>query len=314
VRLTVRFVFLLTIASPAFAQDDAVLTLAKKVGEIGTSLKGPERIASEPEKHFDNFKALSGLKEELAAIRKKYADDLKSARGQGPFNKLDIALRYADGELKEYERYAAMFASKTAIDEQLERVRQSAKIGIDNNSPAFFKPDGDIDRGLAKARLQLKSLEALDPKSKDIEACKIEIEKATKDFDGMQGKMEGEILATNAPPPGEYRKTDREALLKLISEKWSKEGTKDTVLKVGIVTGEWTRGVSWQKVGTEFQKSDRSRLQGYVLVAKDDTLAVRCSINLTKDHLAADAIAVSMLSDPKAEPPLGNRILRAKLK
>jgi hypothetical protein len=282
--------------------------------DIGDSLKQPERIGTETEKHMGNLQALRGLREELTAVQAKYGDEMKKAGGRGPFHQLDIAVRYADAELKQYERYAAMFGSKTAIDEQLASVRQSAKIGIDNNSPAFFKPDGDIDQGLAKARMQLKVFELLEPKSKDLESCKAEIEKTAKEFDGMQAKMKDAILAGNSPPPDDYQKADREALLKLVSEKWAKEGTKDAVLKVGFVASDWSRGVSWQLVGKEWHKSDRSRVQGYVLVAKDDKIAVRHSINLFKDHLANDAISLSFVGDPKAEPPLGNLILRSKVK
>jgi len=310
------FIYALVTASVALAQpsEDEVAKATKRATEIGDSLKRPERIAAEPEKHLDTLRAFVGLRESIENIKKTHGDGIKTAKGQGPYHKLDNAVRYAEREIAEYDRYAKLYASKAGIDEEFQRIQQSTKLGLENKSIGFFKPEGDVAKSLANARMKLAALEALDPKSKDIAPARESIEKAAGELKSIQTSMRKELIEANAPPPDEYRKADREKLIERINEAWSKGGTKETVLKVGIVSAEWTRSFAWQKVGSEWLLSDRSRIQGYVIVAKDDAIAVRHSINLTKDHLAEDAISLSFLNDPIAEPDLANQIVRNKVK
>lgn len=298
----------------AQTDDDKVFALAQRLRDVGDTLKRPETIASEPDKHLDNLRILRELRKELADATDAHGAKMKKSGGQGPYHKLDIAWRYADGQLREYERYAVLFASVEGVQQELDRVIRSAKLGVENKAPAFFKPGNDIQKGLDKARLRLSALEALDPDGKAIASVKKAIDDTAEQVKQMQEGMRAGILAANDPPPDEYRKADREAIIKVLTDKWAKEGTSSEVLKVGIVTAEWNRGVAWQKVGSEWQKSDRSKIQGYVIVKHDDRTAARHSINLVKDHLAEDKVTASFLNDPKAEPELVSLIPLAKVK
>lgn len=300
--------------APLTAQenDQAILDHAARLKEIGKALQRPETIASQPEKHLENLRVLRQYRLNIDELGKKYGAQMRTNRR--PWSELSNAWNYASRELKEYERYAAMFASASEIDALLKRILNGAKQGVENKAPAYFKPENDIQLGFIKAEQMLLALEALDPENRELARLKAELQATRSEVKTLAANMRNDIVAGNTLPPDEYQGADRAALLQLLHDKWSKEGNGQRVLKAGIVTGDWIRSITWQKVGCEWHKSDKSRIQGYVITQHDDKLAVRHSMNLSKDHLANDKISVSLLNDPKAEPELINLLLMSKVK
>ncbi len=289
---------------------DEAKQLAERLGKLGALLKQPHTIASDPDRHQENLKALRDYRAFVDEVGTKWSAQLRKAE----YGELYRNWHYANAELKEYERYAGIFAAAEPIKERLEAVRRSAKLGIENDAPGFFAPGNDVQNGLATARRMHAAFAALDPKNPAVATAEAEIDAAAREVEKLSAGMRDRIIAAHEPPPDQYRGADRDALLAIVRAKWAKAGVVGEVLKVGLVAPQWARKAWLEKLGSAWHWSEVSRLQGYVLVKRADGLAARHSINLSKDHLANDAIEASFLNDPKAEPPLDCLMPAAKVK
>jgi len=161
---------------------------------------------------------------------------------------------------------------------------------------------------------RLEYLALIAPDSEALKDCQAKLLETKKQVVHLQTSLAEQIVKQNEVPPDAYQGKDREALIKLIADKWAKDGTKAKILKAGIIGTDWTRKVAWEVQNQTLSKIDRSRIQGYVLVENDKTTVVRHSINLTQDHLTNDVLTASFLNDPKQEVELSDRILKSKLK
>jgi hypothetical protein len=303
------------VAASAEADDKQVNDLAKKLYDAAKQYSEPYQIEQKPAEHLPLLRSLAAVRKQIDEAKKAHADGLTTPKTPG-LERLKFALADADRWLPEYEKAARAYASGEAIRKDLDEVVKLAKQGVENKSPAYFNADGDVVRVTRRAKDRLAAMEALDtdPNSKAATPYSAALQATARQVRELQAGLRDQILAQNAPPPDLYQKADRDAVLKVVADTWAKAGGKAEVLKVGVVTADWTRKESWELVGKELQKVDRSRIQGYVLVKLDDTTAVRYSVNLVKDHLAGDAVSASLLDDPKAEPELGSLLPRSKLK
>lgn len=284
----------------------------KKLDEMGKTLTAPEYVGRNAEVDLEALRNCSQFREHLAAVAKEYAAEIKE--DNQPFRNLGIAIRYVGKKIDDFEAAAKMFGSVENITADLNHVVKMAKQAIEYQAPAYFKPENDIGIRTASAKHRIRYLEATHPKSPELKQAQKLLADTAKQVRELQAKLSKQILEQNELPPDEYRAADRDQILKILTEKWSKEGTKAKVLKVGIVTSDWTRGVTWEIQNRTLYKLDRSRIQGYVIVAHNDKVAVRRSINLVKDHLSKDKITASFLDDPKSEPELESQILLSKVK
>lgn len=306
--------WVLLVPLTSFSQDKAetIQKHAQQMKEIGDLLKQPERIATDTDKHLENLKAINGYRQLVDELKKTYGNRMNT--NQKPMSDLYNSWNYAERELREYERYAKMYASPQEVEAILTRCLNGAKQGVANQAPAYFKPDNDIARGFIDADRRLIAIEAIDPKSKDVPRLRASLVTTKKEVQKIAEGLRKAIIEGNELPPDDYNGPDKGELVKLLDAKWTKEGNGQKVLKIGIVTAQWTRGISWQRVSTEWQKSDKSRIQGYVITQLDSTTAIRYSINLVKDHLSSDRISASFLYDPKEEPEVINLIPLKKVK
>mgnify|MGYP001023506458 CR=1 FL=1 len=83
---------------------------------------------------------------------------------------------------------------------------------------------------------------------------------------------------------------------------------------MGINSTGWRRDIYWQRVGSTWHLSDLSKLQAFIIVPLDGTRAAVHYVNITRDHLAQDRLAVSWLQEPGSEVTLVNQVLRSKVK
>lgn len=312
-RIAITLACLAGVVAPAPADDKEVGDLAKKLYDAAKQYNEPYQIEHKPAEHLPLLRSLAAVRAEIDDARKAHADALKAPKTPG-LERLKFALADADRWLPEYEKAARTFASAEAVNKDLADILKKARQGVENKAPAYFKPGNDIDLFTQRVNARLAAMDALGVDAKAIAAAQEAVADTAKQVRALRDGMRDQILAQNDPPADLYQKADRVAMLKTVTDTWAKSGNKAEVLKVGIVTADWARKVSWEVVGKELQKVDRSRLQGYVIVKLDDTTAVRYSVNLVKDHLAGDAVSAYLLDDPKAEPEVGNLLPRSKLK
>jgi septal ring factor EnvC (AmiA/AmiB activator) len=301
-------------SATAFAQTRAEKAQAEwdRMKGMSETISAPEYVGRNVASDLKAIEQLPAYRKHLADVAKEYSAEIKD--DNQPFRNLGIMIQYLRKNLDAFEQSAKQYASLESIKGDLDHVLKMANQAVENEAPAYFRPENDICRSTETAKQRIQYLEALDPKSEEFKSATQLLEETSQQVRTIQQSLSASILEQNELPPDDYRDADREKLLKLLSEKWKKEGTKSKVLRTGIVASSWTRGVSWEIQNRTLYKLDQSRIQGYVIVEHDDQVAVRHSINLVKDHLNKDNVTASFVSDPKEEPELVNQILLSKLK
>lgn len=284
----------------------------QKLQELHKTLSAPEYVGRNPDADLDAVKNLPRIREHLDDLEKEFAPEIED--GNQPFRNLGTTITFVRSRLDEFEAAARAFGSPEAIGQDLDHVLKMSKQAIEYQAPAYFQPGNDIQRYTATATVKLRYLEALKPESDQWKAAAKRMADTARQVNELQAGLSALILEQNQLPDDAYQGPDREVLLKRLQEHWAKNGTKAKVLKIGLIGPDWNRSVSWEIQNRTLYKLDRSRMQGYVIVAHDDNVAVRHSINLVKDHLDGDKISAHFLSDPKTPPELGCMLLLDRLK
>jgi hypothetical protein len=125
-----------------------------------------------------------------------------------------------------------------------------------------------------------------------------------------------DLVAANRPPADDYAGPDRDALLKLLADKWAKDGNGAPILKSGVISKDFRRQVKWEwrDAASAWEKSDKSRNQGYVITKLSDTEAALWPIDLVKDHLSNNAVGAYFVYSPKEAITVHQRILLTNVK
>ncbi len=283
----------------------------KSMNEMTESLTAPEYVGRNPDADLVGVANLTQYREHLNHVAKKFAAEIKD--DNQPFRNLGYMLGHLETALTGFERAAREYGSLEAINGDLDHVLEMAKMAIENQAPAYFRLENDICRSTQTAKIRIRYLQSLDPDSAALTTANERFDETVKQVRAIEQSLAASILKQNELPPDEYHGNDREALLKLLRDKWSQEGTSAAVLKVGIVAPEWTRSVTWEIQNRTLYKVDKSRIQGYVIVKHNDQVAARHSINLVQDHLSNDKLSAGFLNDPQAEPELNSQILLDKI-
>ncbi len=284
----------------------------KRLDEMSKSITAPEYVGRDAEQDLAAIMNLAPFRQHIVDISKQFAAEIKA--DNQPFRNLGIILANFKSDLSVFEASAKQFCSSEVIQEDLDHILHMTKLAVENQAPAYFRTGNDIQRRTEMVKQRIRYSQSLSPNSAEAKSATRKLDELTKQVREFQTSLAASILEQNEVPPDMYRGNDREALLALLLDKWTKEGNKSPPLKFGIVTPDWTRSVSWEIQNQTLYKNDRSRIQGYVLVQINSKVAARHSINLVKDHLNNDKIVASFLSDPKLEPDLINQVLLSKVK
>lgn len=282
-----------------------------RMHEMAQTLPAPENVGRNPDVDLAALANLNQYRQHIESVAKEFAADIKA--DQQPFRNLGFKIEHLRTKLTDFDNAAKTFYAIESVQRDLEHVLKMANQAVKYNAPAYFRPENDIGRYTESAKLRIRYMQAADPKSKDLAEARKRLDDTTRQVKKIQQNLSASILEQNDLPPDEYRGQDREAILQLLRDKWNKEGTKEKVLKVGIVTPNWTRNVTGEIQNKTLYKNDRSRIQGYVIVQHSNKVAARHSIDLSKDHIDNDQISASFVNDPKEEPELIHQILLSKL-
>ncbi len=282
-----------------------------RMKEMTETLTAPEYVGRNPDADLVAVGNLASYREHMENVAKEFAAEIKD--DNQPFRNLGYMLGHMETALTGFERAAREYGSLQAIQGDLEHVLTMAKRAVENEAPAYFRPENDICRSTQSAKTRIRYLQSFSPGSEDLKSAIGQFEQTILQVREIEQSLSDGILKQNELPPDEYQADDREALLKLLRDKWTKEGTAAEVLRVGIVAPEWNRSVTWEIQNRTLYKVDQSRIQGYVIVKHNDQVAARHSINLIKDHLSNDKLSAGFLNDPKADPELNSQILLTKI-
>lgn len=297
------------------AQEPTVAEVKKdleRIREMNEQLISPVMVQSRPESdEVKEFLAnLPAFEEDLQRLEAKYGKVIKTK----PFRDLAGALNHRRIQLGAVRAAATAYASAAAVEFEFAEALRLTDEAVAKGHVVYFGPGGSVTQRLAWAKQKLAVLTALAPASADAKAAAAKLQAAGKKVVEQQAALAEQIVAANQPPPDRYRGPDREALLGVLRDTWTKAGTGAVPLKIGIVGEAWKRRVAWEWRAQAWHKSDSSKIQGFVLVALDDKIAVRHAINLVKDHQSGDKVTAHFVDDPKQPSPLIDRILLSKLK
>lgn len=304
----------LAVSCRAYAQSSAERAQSEwnRMDEMANSLPAPENVGRNPAVDLAALQNFADYQRHLESVAKEFANEIEEDRQ--PFRNLGFKIEHLKSKLADFDRGATAYMSSEAIQNDLDHILKMAKRAVENQAPAYFRPENDIGRYTELVQLRISYLRARDPKSPALTSALEKLKATTAEVNSIKQSLSASILEQNEVPSDAYRGNDRESLLKILRDKWEKEGTKAKVLKVGIIAPNWKRDVTWEIQNRTIYKNDRSRIQGFVIVSHSDKIAVRHSINLIKDHIDNERISASFLDDPKAEPELTNQILTTKLK
>lgn len=292
------------------SEDDAQRELAA-LNEVSRGLPDPALVTRDLDATTHNVGLLPGYRANIERIRQQFA--ARFARPQQPWSELESRLRWHENEVARFEQTVREHvASLAAVQQELETVRQTAKMAIENQAPVWFQPDSELYQRLATARKRLAMVRLLDGESDETKRAASEIDRVEQEVSTTAATIADQILENTPLPPDEYQGADREKLLEAIAARWKNDGNGQQVVRSGIVGPDWKRETAWVWENRAFHKTDTSRIQAWVLVAHGEKTLARHSLNFVVDHLAGDSMESSWVGDPKADPPLSSQVLRSR--
>lgn len=295
---------LLIAAAPADAPDEF-----ERLRQMGLSFGNPQILNTQPDSAIELIKQMAPAKAERQRLATRYADALKQkSRDADQKNRV---LRYFDEQFDRFEKAVNDYAA--AAPEQINKdVDDALKMGqeaVANKRPLYFGEKGGVRQHLTWAQTRCNVLTAISPDSPDTAAAKKKIEAANGQVKQMKASLNDAIIGSNTAPADQYNGADKAQLIELVKSKWKESGVAGDVLKSGINSRDWTRDTYWRFNGTDtFNKEDKSKLQGFVVVKTDDKLATIHYVNLVKDHQANDQVTAYFFDDPKSEPDVSQKV------
>lgn len=288
----------------------------ERLREINAMFGDPQIIYTNPERAIEIIKQIPAVKAERARIAEKYAALLHQETGES--RDMKGVLNYFDRQFGEFDRYCREFAADAPaeIRRDIAKANQLSETAIADNRPAYFSPEGGINQSLSQAQVKLDLLLAYLPDSPEAAACNSELAEARARIAQQAASLRETIIANNHVPEQSYSGPDRDAMVEMVLAKWKEANLPNEVLKAGINSNQWTRDTRWvwSSGYKAWEKYDKSRLQGFVVVRKDDTVAVIHYVNFLKDHLSNDKIAAYWFDDPKDEPSYSHLLLISNVK
>ena len=115
--------------------------------------------------------------------------------------------------------------------------------------------------------------------------------------------VEMKLPLAQETPPDAYQGKDKEKVLKMVKDAWTSAHPQDEILGMRIQMDDWDRyqDKRWSDGDEDFYNVDYSELQTMVIVKKDDTKATMWPVNVTKDHMDNDKLAVDVTGVKETE-------------
>jgi hypothetical protein len=290
------------------ADFDRLKEMAQMYGNTGV-------FQSDPERAIDVCKQMDAVKKERERIAQSNADLLKQNSPEA--RNMNGVLKFFDQRFEQFEKAAKDYATAAPgeIDKNLAEATKMGDEAVKYKRPLYFGDKGGVKQRIQWAQTRYEVLEAIDPKSPATEAAKKKIESTREQVKKMKASLNDAIIDSNRLPEERYKGADKAKLIELVNAKWKESGVAGDVLKSGITSQDWKRDTYWRFDGTDtWNKSDKSKVQGFVVVKTSGTQATVHYINLVKDHLSSDQVTAYFFDDPKAEPDVSQKLLLKSVK
>lgn len=272
----------------------------------------PELVGKQPDRDLEALELLQPMREHLDDLEKVFAEGIRT--GNQPYRNLVSTIAYIRERLMAFESSMKSYASVENITQDVEHVRKMLNMAIQNQAPAFFQPGNDISNRQQSIALRIRVLEKISPNSPELKQSQKIAMTLANEVQQAQRSLLDSILQLNQLPTDNYRKADREELLKLVRETWLKSQPKEKPIQVGLIGTDWTRTKKWEIQNRTLYEVDRSRIQGFVVVAHDQKTVALRHIQINRDHTNNERTTAWNLSDVQSPPTPMELILKSKLK
>lgn len=309
-RLTILIAASQLIQSPEDGQRAEQKRLAAY--KAAQAVPAPELVGKQPDKDMEALELLRPMREHLDDLEKEFADGIRS--GNQPYRNLVSTIAYIRERLMAFESSMKSYASVESITRDVEHVKKMLNMAIQNQAPAYFQVGNDISNRQQSIALRLRVLEKLSPNSPELKQSQKIAKMLANEVQKSQRSLLDSILQLNQLPIDNYRKADREELLKLVKETWLMSQPTEKPIQVGLIGSDWTRTKKWEIQNRTLYEVDRSRLQGYVVVAHDEKTVALRHVQINRDHINNEKTTAWNLSDVQAPPTPNELILKSKLK
>jgi hypothetical protein len=284
----------------------------QKLAEAGQGITDPSNVGRESDKDLETLALTKPLLEYAGELEKKYAQGIAS--DNQPYRNLKLTIEYNRKKVADFEKAIKDWASLESIKADAEHARKMVAMSIEYQAPAYYREESDIAIKRRSIATRIQVLERLAPDSADLKSARELANSLAKEVAAAQTKLLKGILEQNQLPEDNYSQSDREALLKLVTDTWTTAAPQQAVLKTGLIGDSWTRTKKWEIQNRTLYLVERSEIQGYVVVEHDDQTVACRRIRIRRDHLENDKLSASTINDPKVEPSPMELVLKSKLK
>lgn len=285
-----------------------------RLKEINQMFYDAQMFNTHPERAVATCKLMAPAKAERDRLVQKYADLLK----QDSSKQMREVVAYFDQVFPRFEQTARQYAAEAPrnIDENLNEAKTMGKQAVENKNPLYFKPDGGVNQRIGWAETRYEILAAIAPDGSATKQSRANIDAAKVEIRQMAESLNDAIVAGNTPPAESYNGPDRSELVAMVNDKWKASGNNAQVLKSGINSDGWQRETrwDWSSTGKYWEKVDKSRIQGFVIVQLDGNTAAIYYVNLVKNHLNNDRIEAWYFNDPREPVQVQNKLLLSQVK
>lgn len=309
-RLTILIAASQLIQSPEDGQRAEQKRLAAY--KAAQAVPAPELVGKQPDKDMEALELLRPMREHLDDLEKEFADGIRS--GNQPYRNLVSTIAYIRERLMAFESSMKSYASVESITRDVEHVKKMLNMAIQNQAPAYFQVGNDISNRQQSIALRLRVLEKLSTNSPELKQSQKIAKMLANEVQKSQRSLLDSILQLNQLPIDNYQKADRAELLKLVKETWLMSQPTEKPIQVGLIGSDWTRTKKWEIQNRTLYEVDRSRLQGYVVVAHDEKTVALRHVQINRDHINNEKTTAWNLSDVQAPPTPNELILKSKLK
>lgn len=302
---------------PAFPEDLAFLeALGKKYNERGLFTPGNEELTRTLQDSFP------GDITRYREIKAKYAGFLaQNSAAYQPFHKqasdLSRNLRYGGEKIEAFEKQQSGYVGNAAeeIGKALNQAKTLLTSAVSEKKPAFFQ--GGIAQQMATAESKLRVYASLkgeaDP---EVKALRERYEAMASEIIQARSALGESILSAEAMPEDTYAGAEKSRWIDLAVSEWTKTHPDKAILARGISMPDWVRTTEWRERTTDYTKYkvDFSRLQVWLICQKDERIATRYIVELTRHHLEGDRVEVYAPKDLSSSQVFKTDLLLEKVK
>lgn len=275
----------------------------ERLREINQMFGDPQILQTQPERAIDVIRQIPAVKAERARIAEKYGALMQQNTPES--RDMKGVLNYFDERFGGFDRACQQFAAEApaGIRKEISDATKMGEGAVAEKKHAFFGEGGGVAQQLGFAQTRLDVFSAIAPDSAEVAACKNELAAARENLKQMSASLQDNIIAANKVPNQTYSGGDIPALVAMIEAQWKEAGLPNEVLKTGINSTEWRRDTRWEwsSASKAWQKYDKSKLQGFIIIKRDDTRASVHYVNFLRNHLANDSVTAYWFNDPKEE-------------